>query len=177
MQVEIVDVNRSDAMGKNGKSYGVLQVAYRADGKMQEKKLMSFSNPNVFKHIEKMQKGETVNVTTEKDANGYWQWTSIGEGATSTPQTQQSAANNAGATRVTGSNYETKEERAIKQRYIVRQSSLSNAIDSLSVGAKSPLLPADVIAVAKQFEEWVFSENNKPALDAIVEDLEDDIIF
>jgi hypothetical protein len=47
----------------------------------------------------------------------------------------------------------------------------------LSVGAKSPLLPADVIAVAKQFEEWVFSDTSKPALDAIVEDLTDDIIF
>jgi hypothetical protein len=65
----------------------------------------------------------------------------------------------------------------VKQRYIVRQSSISNAIDSLSIGAKSPLLPADVIAVAKQFEEWVFSENIKPALDAIVEDLTDDIPY
>jgi hypothetical protein len=176
MLIEVVDVNRSDAMGKNGKSYGVLQVAYRADGKMQEKKLMSFSNPNVFKHIEKMTKGESVEVKTEKDQNGYWQWTAIGEGASSAP-TSQSPSSNAGATRVTGSNYETREERVVKQRYIVRQSSISNAIDSLSVGAKSPLLPADVIAVAKQFEEWVFSENSKPALDAIVEDLTDDIPY
>lgn len=177
MQIEVVDVNRSDAMGKNGKSYGVLQVAYRADGKMQEKKLMSFSNPNVFKHIEKMQKGETVNVTTEKDQNGYWQWTAIGNDATPQSAPSSSGGSQAATTRVTGSNYETKEERAIKQRYIVRQSSLSNAIDSLSVGAKSPLHHADVIAVARHFEEWVFSENTKPALDAIVEDLEDDIIF
>jgi hypothetical protein len=177
MLIEVVDVNRSDAMGKNGKSYGVLQVAYRADGKMQEKKLMSFSNPNVFKHIEKMTKGESVEVKTEKDQNGYWQWTAIGEGASAQSAPSATGSNQAAATRVTGSNYETREERVVKQRYIVRQSSISNAIDSLSVGAKSPLLPADVIAVAKQFEEWVFSENSKPALDAIVDDLDSDIIF
>jgi hypothetical protein len=177
MFIEVVDVNRSDAMGKNGKSYGVLQVAYRADGKMQEKKLMSFSNPNVFKHIEKMSKGESVEVKTEKDQNGYWQWTAIGDAASAQSTPSATGSSQATPTRVTGSTYETKEERAVKQRYIVRQSSLSNAIDSLSIGAKSALSPADVIAVAKQFEEWVFSENSKPALDAIVEDLSDDIPY
>ena len=39
---------------------------------------MSFSNPSVFNHIKGLAKGDSLNVQTEKDANGYWQWTGIG---------------------------------------------------------------------------------------------------
>jgi hypothetical protein len=55
------------------------------------------------------------------------------------------------------STYETPEERAKKQIYIVRQSSIGSAIDMLSVGSKSPPKVDEVIAVAKQFEEYVFN--------------------
>ena len=65
---------------------------------------------------------------------------------------QSSASSN---TRVTGSNYETKEERAARQVLIVKQSSLSTAVSALAVGAKSTPSAADVIAYAKQLEQYV----------------------
>lgn len=178
MQIEIVDVNRTDATGKNGKSYGVLQVAYRADGKMQEKKLMSFGNPTVFKHIEGMSKGESVNVRTEKDANGYWQWTAIESGVSASHSEKQpsSSVSQSGTTRVTGSNYETAEERAIKQKYIVRQSSLTTAISILSVGAKT-LQAHDVITLAADLEEWVFRKEEVSLPKVDIADIEDDIPY
>jgi hypothetical protein len=178
MLIEIVDVSRSDATGKNGKSYGVLQVAYRADGKMQEKKLMSFGNPTVFKHIEGMSKGDSVNVQTEKDANGYWQWTAIQSGVSTEPSATKSNSSlpQSGATRVTGSNYETAEERAIKQKYIVRQSSLTTAISILSVGAKT-LQAHDVIALAEDLEEWVFRKEEVTLPKVEIADIEDDIPY
>ena len=58
-------------------------------------------------------------------------------------------------TRVTGSNYETKEERAARQTLIVKQSSLSTAVAALAIGAKSSPSASDVIAYAKQLEQYV----------------------
>lgn len=173
MIIEIQDVSRSDSTGKNGKSYGVLQVAYRADGKLQEKKLMSFSNPQVFKHIEGLKKGDTVNVKTEKDGNGYWQWTAIQNEEQQQSKPVQSSTT---PTRVTGSTYETPEERAIKQKYIVRQSSLTTAIQILGVGAKS-LDKQAVIGLAEELENWVFRVDLPKIATTSIEDMEDDIPY
>lgn len=79
------------------------------------------------------------------------------------------AAASGNSTRVTGSNYETKEERAARQVYIIRQSSISSAIDLLK---DSKPTVEGVLNVAKQFEEYIFSE--KTGVDAI-NDLDDDI--
>jgi hypothetical protein len=172
MFIEIVSVEREDRPSSNGKgTYGMLTVAYKSNGKIAEKKIMSFTNPAVFKGLEGLQKGDTIDVTSVKnEKTGYWDWTALNEGGGTPVANTQPAT----ATRVSGSNYETKEERAVKQRYIVRQSSISNAIDSLSIGAKSALSAKDVIALAKEYEEYVFSE--KEGVDAII-DLDNDIPY
>jgi hypothetical protein len=121
-----------------------------------------------------MTKGESVEVKTEKDQNGYWQWTAIGEGTSSAP-TSQSPSSNAGATRVTGSNYETREERTVKQKYIVKQSSLSVAANLLAIGAKNPPTAEEVISLANKFVEYVFSVEEKSALDLLVDEMVSDI--
>ena len=161
MLVKIVSVLREDVPNKNGKgTYGKLTVAYRNDqGKLAEKPLLSFTNPAVFKAFEKAEAGDEINVKSEK-VGDYWNWTAIlAEGETASVSTQAPTSN--AATRVTGSNYETKEERALKQRYIVKQSSLSAAVALLNVGAKTPPNSKDVIALADEFVEYVFSDDTK----------------
>ena len=169
MQIEIIQVVREDLPSKNGKgTYGQLTVVYKSGGKVQEKKLISFSNPAVFKHIEGMKQGETAEVTTVKNDKGYWDWTNIGGAVATTTESKPAATTN----RVTGSNYETKEEREARQRYIIRQSSISSAVAALIPGAKSALDVGDVLRLAKEFETYVFS---KSALDMLVDELQDDI--
>jgi hypothetical protein len=167
MLINIVDVGAPNThAAKNGRSYQSIEVTYKNEqGQTQSKKLMSFSNPTVFNHIRDLTKGDALNVTTEKDANGYWQWTGIG-GDNAVAETKQATPATGG--RVTGSNYETKEERAARQVYIIRQSSLSTAVELLGTGSKV----TDVIATAKEFEAYVFSKST--GIDAINE-LEDDI--
>lgn len=167
MLINIVDVGAPNThAAKNGRSYQSIEVTYKNDqGQTQSKKLMSFSNPTVFNHIRDLNKGDALNVTTEKDANGYWQWTGIG-GDNAVSETKQATPATGG--RVTGSNYETKEERAARQILIVRQSSLSSAVELLGAGTSIE----DVIATAKQFEAYVFARST--GIDAINE-LEDDI--
>lgn len=155
MQITIIDVGTPNThAAKNGRTYQSMEVTYKDEqGKVNNKKLMSFSNPGVFKHISGLAKGDSVNVNTEKDQNGYWQWTSINEGGA--PQVAQQPNSASPNTRVTGSNYETKEERAARQVLIVKQSSLSTAVTALAVGAKSAPSASDVIAYAKQLEQYV----------------------
>jgi len=161
MLVKVVSVNREDIPNKNGKgTYGKLTVAYRNDqGKLAEKPLLSFTNPAVFKAFERAEAGDEINVKSEK-VGDYWNWTAIlAEGETS--QATPVANSTAPATRVTGSNYETKEERALKQRYIVKQSSISAAVAILTVGAKSSPSVKDVIALADEFVDYVFADDTK----------------
>lgn len=152
MLINIVDVGAPNThAAKNGRSYQSIEVTYKNDqGQVANKKLMSFSNPSVFNHIKDLTKGASLNVSTTKDANGYWQWTGIG-GDETAPTSETKPATGG---RVTGSNYETKEERAARQILIVRQSSLSSAVDLLGPGKSVE----DVIATAKQFEAYVFGQ-------------------
>jgi hypothetical protein len=173
MQITVIDVGTPNThAAKNGRSYQSLEVTYKgADGKVGNKKLMSFSNPSVFKAAGSWNKGDVVEVVSQKDDQGYWQWTGIGtEGGA--PVAQQSTASTGGA-RVTGSNYETKEERAARQVMIVRQSSISSAIAAQSVGGKGPLAPDAVIEYAKQLEAYVLGKAVDEAVD--FDSLEDDI--
>lgn len=178
MLVKVVSVNREDIPNKNGKgTYGKLTVAYRDDkGKLSEKSILSFTTPTVFKHFEKSNPGDEVNVKSEK-VGDYWNWTAIladGDVSQSAPTSNTTST----ATRVTGSNYETKEERAVKQRYIIKQSSLSAAVNVLTVGAKTPPSTEDILALADKFVDYVFDDNvNELALKTSVEDLEDDIPY
>jgi hypothetical protein len=183
MQIQIIDVGTPNTVAsKNGRSYQSIEVAYKgADGKVSSKKLMSFSNPSVFTAISKMSKGDNVDITTVKDDAGYWQWTAINQaGATTSTVTPSSQSITPTTTRVTGSTYETKEEREARQLLIVRQSSLSNAVAILTVGSKSVDKEA-VKALAQELADWVF---NKPTQDqssftkdevASFDDFDDDI--
>lgn len=170
MQITVIDVGQPNTHStKNGRSYQSMEVTYKNDsGQVQSKKLMSFSNPDVFKQAKEWQKGDTVDVNTQKDDNGYWQWISIGADAIAQATSTSSSAKP--TTRVTGSNYETKEERAQRQVMIVRQSSISSAITALTAEGKRPSV-ADILGMAKEFENFVMDKNSVDS----VADMEDDI--
>ena len=170
MLINIVDVGAPNThAAKNGRSYQSIEVTYKNDqGQVANKKLMSFSNPTVFNHIKGLTKGDQINVQTTKDANGYWQWTGIGG---DNEVAQQPATKSSQPTRVTGSNYETKEERAARQVYIIRQSSISSAVELLGQGKSVD----EVLAVAKKFEEYVFAKEVNPTKEVNFDDMEDDI--
>lgn len=152
---------------KTGKTFQFVEVAYKKDGKLEGKKIVSFSNPNVFKTIQQFQQGDELTVEAEKDANGYWQWTSVTK-ASEAPQT--AASTGGGTPKTTGGNWETKEERAARQVMIVRQSSISSAVALLGNKAKA----SDVIVVAKEFESYVMGTEPKSAVQELI-DMDDDI--
>jgi hypothetical protein len=154
MQITVIDVAENTKKSESGRTFQQLEIAYKNEqGQPQLKKLISFSNPNVYKAAKTWQKGDVVDITSVKnEKTGYWDWVGIGgDGAVAQQETKSATP----ATRVAGSNYETKEERAARQVYIVRQSSITNAITLLGAGHTVD----DVLNVAKQFEAFVFSKS------------------
>ena len=160
MLITLVDVSTPQVTKTAKGQYQAIEVSYKNEqGQIQGKKLMSFSNPTVFKAIQEFAKGDILNVEAVKDDQGYWQWKAVQKSDGSEPVTTSKPATTGG--KVTGSNYETPEERAKRQVYIVRQSSISSAIDLLKSNGNDVKVD-NVLAVAKQLENYVFGNSDTP---------------
>lgn len=168
--ITVLSATRQQATSKAGKPYSYVELAYKGDdGQVRGKKVMPFGEfKAVHDALAQAQGGEVYNITAIKnEASGYWDWTAASKSDGSAPAPQASGPSQAGTSsggKVTGSNYETAEERAKKQVFIVRQSSISAAINFL-VDAKKSSTVEQVIDVAKQFEAYVFNTGtvDKPA--------------
>lgn len=151
-------------------SYQQLEVTYKDldKNKVASKKIMSFSKPEVvFKTMALAKATDVYDIELVKnESSGYWDWTnatkSSGDVASSTQGTQQGVRNASGTAQpsATKGGWETPEERAKKQIYIVRQSSLSTAVEALSVGAKTVVKAEDLIEYARKLETFVFATDD-----------------
>jgi hypothetical protein len=145
---------------QKGKSkYGKAAVSYTFNGEQRNSNIMSFVNPNVFKQVQELE-GQEVEVTLTKNAQGYSEWSSISAGGITASKDGNTPTAPATSTRVTGSNYETSEERAQRQVYIVKQSSISSAISLLKTEQNSPSVE-EVLSVAQSFVDFVFGNNTE----------------
>lgn len=166
MQFNIEVVERSDpkeAKNNRGGVYNKIDVIYKKDGKVEAKSLADFANKEIWDDLLALQKGDVKTVTVEKNANGYWEWKSVGEASAEEQKPTQAASNTdaaakKGTGKVLGSNYETPDERAKRQVMIVRQSSISNAIAFAELNKLTKSHIDDVIANAKTFEAYVLGE-------------------
>lgn len=143
---------------KKGKAgYNVANVVYDDNGKNYTKKIMSFANPAVFDAVKNAKVGETYEVKVVKEGE-YYNWASL------TPVAGRSGSQEAkpGSGKVVGSNYETAEERKLKQLYIIKQSSISNAIEYAKYASKEGVedyTPGDILDLAQQFVDFVYGVN------------------
>ena len=89
---------------------------------------------------------------------------------------QQSAKSYSGNSNPTPkSTYETPEERAARQRLIVRQSCLSNAVETLKVDKKG-VDPTEALKLAERYVGWVFGEEaSVSSIAPDFSDMDDDI--
>lgn len=150
-------------------SYNVADVAYKNNtfqGKVEGKKIMSFgAAKETFSVLSTAQSGASFDIEVVKNDKGYNDWTKAtpsqaSSGSINNPVFQSAITKASGATTTPRSTYETPEERAQKQVYIIRQSSISAAIGTLSPGAKSSLKVEDVLALARQYEDHVFGKKS-----------------
>lgn len=169
MQIQINSVD--SVWTKNGKTgYGTLTVNYNNErGEAKSWKLVSFNNPAVYKTISEAKEGDAFDITTGettgKDGKDYTVWksaTRLDPSATASPVASGTTAPRPGTStgKVLGSTYETKEERAVRQRLIVRQSSLTAAIGYYNHPSNhgANVTEQDLMHLAEEFADWVFQE-------------------
>ena len=149
MKIEIVNV-----VVENKGKYQMANVSYKTeDGKVEGKKIASFTFKEVFKALSQSQTGDIFDVESQKNDKGYWDWTFVKAAGKNTAPTSSGYS----PTVRKGGDWETAEERAKKQVYIVRQSSIAAAIRLGELnGTTGPVTEEDIIASAKLFEEYVF---------------------
>lgn len=166
MQIEIVNVSVSTIPTAKG-SYQVADVAYKNktfQDKLEGKKLMSFAQKDVYGILSQAKFGEVYTVSRSKNEKGFWDWVAVQQGSTGAPAAAPATAGGPAvraATPSPKSTYETPEERAARQVMIVRQSSISNAVAMVAAsGDKKAANPETIVAIARQFEDYVFGKDN-----------------
>lgn len=156
MNITLIDKKITTAPNKTGKMFQTAELAFKNNtygGKVEGKKITEYSK--AWKAVAEANVGETFEVETEKNGQ-YVEWVSLSKaGVPGGAVGQHKAEAKVGVANPVKSSYETAEERAKRQVYIVRQSSVANAIATLSVGAKA-VKPDEVIALAQKYEGYVF---------------------
>lgn len=146
MRINIVKVDV-----ENKDKYRQLDVRYQIGGNEYSKKIVSFGDQKAaFENI--ITNGVGLYDVTEVKNGKYTNWTEATKISDDAPKSTPTASPR--------STYETAEERALRQRLIVRQSSLSNAIEFLSFKGSKTTDRNDVVVLAGFFENYVFNGIN-----------------
>ena len=158
MKIRLLKVPQNDNKGK----YNQLTVDFRniTTDKIDTKKIMSFTFPDVFTALKDAQPDSEFTITSEKNERGYWDWTAASSGVggndPSPNPVSDGVANRSRdsvpSRKAPERNWETSQERGNRQVLIVRQNALSNAVASLGAGSKRE----DVIALAQFYFDWTF---------------------
>ena len=170
--IEVINVKKETKPTAKG-SYTQLDVAYKRldTGKIEGKKIMSFTNKDVFSTLENATNGTQFTVDSEKnEKTTYWDWVKVSPLSGSSSSVTQGR----GSSPTPKSTYETPEERAARQVMIVRQSSLAQAVATLSINpGKDKLQIEDVLKLADTYHHWVMQTEDK--FNMGFDDMQDDI--
>ena len=162
MVIRIIDVEEQTATSKANKPYTFLDVSYKNvtfQDKVEAKKHNQYGDKTVYATLKAASKGDVFTILREKDDAGYWQWVGIeqGENAPMAAAPNKAAAPQA-ATAAPKSNFETPDERAKKQVYIIKQSCIGYAIETLKTDKKNPAA-AEVVDLAQFYVDYVMGVN------------------
>lgn len=164
MSIKVQEVT-VETVQKGKNKYQMATVVYTDGGKNFTKKIMSFSNPAVFDTVKNAKAGEEYDVKAVKDGD-YWNWAAITKVDGDTPTKAAPAAG-----KVVGSNYETAEERKLRQMLIVKQSSIANAIEFVKMAQADGITIQGVLNVAQEFVDFVYGTNET------LEEMDNDIPY
>jgi hypothetical protein len=187
MQIQLLSIEVNQAKSKAGKPYEQLVVAFKNltfSGKVESKTLMPFGlQKESFTTLKGAKSSDVYDVEVVKNEAGYNDWIKVTKGSSASSSPTQNSSSGVGTTSTsnTKGGWETPEERAKKQIYIVRQSSISAAVNALSVGVKTGPKAEEVIDYARRLEAFVFESDQAKATVSkdvgSIEELEEDLPF
>ena len=155
VQGQVVSVEQNVSITKqNGGAYQGTRFSYRdMSGKLVEQNFHNNSlkfNPKIGVALSNMKPGDNFTMVKEKEGE-FWNVKDILVGDTLVATTN--TGSKPSAVPAPKSNYETAEERAKKQVYIIRQSSISSAVALATILKLKDT--KEVLKVAKEFEAYV----------------------
>ena len=148
-QIEVINIENNNA----GKYQQVVLAYKNAQGAVKSYRHVSFNKPQVFEVLRDSKPGTLLDVEWSKNDKGYPEM-SKAEKATHeivVPGNPSRSYDSKPDPR------ETKEERAARQLLIVRQSSLSNALQYFEITKGKPSIE-DVYNLADQMVEFIFAD-------------------
>ena len=170
MQIEIIQVGEVVTVPTQSGSYQTVEIAYKREGKVEGKKIVSFNYGEVFETLKDAESGQWYDVKTTKNEKGFWDWVEVkvidpkdvffltgDKKAAPKKVYTPRPAGTAGAKR----EWVPDED---KQRLIVRQSSLHNAVELLAAfGDCKNQTEATKAALdlGEVFMAWVYQEIEK----------------
>ena len=161
---------------ENRGKYNMCTVDYKStDGKLAQKKLMSFSFPDVFKALSTAKQGDIYTIETTKNDKNFWDWNSVSPGPMVGQVGGVGAAKPSTGNPSPKSTYETADERANRQVLIVRQSSVSSAVALTAANPKLKAGVGEVLEIAKSFEDYVFGRSDSSPSE-FTDELESDVL-
>lgn len=176
-RIQVLSVTIDTKKAANGKDYNIAEVAFKnlSTGKVEAKKILSYSK--IYSDVAGFAGGQIFDVVDEKNGTtGYWDWVSVTRVLDNdVGMVKEASTARRESVTPTRSTYETPEERAQKQVYIVKQSSLSSAVEVFKHNnPKGAINPDDVITMAQGFVDWVF-ETPELSLESVPNDLPVDV--
>ena len=161
--IEVKSVDLVKATTKTNKPYEFVDLMYKNKSfqdKVEGKKVMPFGNKEVFEVLKNSEKDDVFFIGRTKNADGFWDWDKISAESNTSRQVEEVghpiSKSPISKPASTGGNWETAEDRAKKQVYIIRQSSLTNAVNTL-VGNVNP---EDVKVTAQTYINFVLGIND-----------------
>lgn len=167
MQIEIIQV--SDPVTRPGSTgdYQTIEIAYKRQGKIEGKKIVSFNYGEVYDLLCEAQPGEFYDVTTKKNEKNFWDWTKAKQideiTEVANVETKKSYAPKAAGAPGAAKQWVPDED---KQRLIVRQSCIKSAVELLghfgdAKNQKEAL--ASALDLGEVFVMWVYQDIKKVA--------------
>lgn len=153
MEIKLISVSEPEEKVKGKNSWSEITITYGSNKGTQVKKLLSFNGDVYNFFVTDAEVGSYYEVTTVKEGE-FWQWKDVvkKDGPSADSQTAEGVKKGGFAGKTKAGDWETSEERAKKQVYIVRQSSVSNAIAIVGAGSDLPT----VLKTAQGIYDWVF---------------------
>lgn len=152
MYIQIVSVDIGQGKTKANKPYEFIDLVFKNKSfqdKVENKKIMPFGNKEVFDVLRTAEKGDFYYISREKNDAGYWDWTKIEE----QPSEESTPKNNVATPK---QSYDQRDDQ--RQLYIIRQSSLTNAVNTLAGGVN----PHEVKGLAQDYVNFVLGLETYP---------------
>jgi hypothetical protein len=192
MQVQgvVISVSLETDVKKNGGgTYKGWELVYKGtdgDVRTEAKPVTGLRyNAALKKGLESLAQGDEFTLVKEKNAQtGFYDVKSIEKGFSNVDPQPEAQAGRSAPVKSSSPNttyqqrdFESKDERTAKQLFIIRQSSISAAIGTLSVGAKTAPSSKDVLSLAAEYVDFVYGMNARDRAEQAVIDIESDVPY